>query len=85
MEEVMRETEEERVAALIATDTMEEAVGDIRLADDAYSTALQERSDAVAVRELRASQADASLHLSEEVVEARAERAGLIPAGGGSR
>lgn len=39
----------------------------------------------MAVRELRASQADASLHLSEEVVEARAERAGLIPAGGGSR
>lgn len=29
----MRETEQERVAALIATDTMEEAVGDIRLAD----------------------------------------------------
>lgn len=40
MEEVMRETEQERVAALIATDTMEEAVGDIRLADDAYSAAL---------------------------------------------
>lgn len=42
MEEVMRETEEEKVAALIATDTMEKVVGDIRLADDAYSAALQE-------------------------------------------
>uniref|UniRef100_A0A0E0MFP7 Uncharacterized protein n=1 Tax=Oryza punctata TaxID=4537 RepID=A0A0E0MFP7_ORYPU len=83
MDEVMRETKEERDVALVATDTLEEAVGDLRLAGDTYTAILQERENAVVAREQQASWAEGSLRQREEAVEARAkeldEQASSLP------
>lgn len=68
LDSVMRETEEERQAALIASSVLDEALGDIRLQHEAHAEDRAKRIkdargilDAAAAQERRVSEADASL------------------------
>jgi len=73
----MREAEEERQAALIASSVLDEALGDIRLQYEAHAEDLAKRIrdardilDAAAAHERRASEADASLRARTTALEA---------------
>jgi hypothetical protein len=73
----MREAEEERQAALIASSVLDEALGDIRLQYEAHAEDLAKRIrdargilDAAAAHERRASEADASLRAWTTALEA---------------
>jgi len=77
LDSVMRETEEERHAALIASSALDEALGDIRLQYEAHAEDLAERVrgargtlDAATAHERRASEADASLRARTAALEA---------------
>ncbi|XP_015638602.1 uncharacterized protein [Oryza sativa Japonica Group] len=77
LDSIMRETEEERQAALIASSVLDEALGDIRLQYEAYAEDLARRIrdargilDAAAAHERRASEADASLRARTAALEA---------------
>ncbi len=73
----MRETEEERQAALIALSALDKALGDIHLQYEAHAKDLAERVrdargilDVAAAHERRASEADASLRAWTAALEA---------------
>ncbi len=77
LDSVMREAEEERQAALIASSVLDEARGDIRLQYEAHAEDLAKRIrdargilDAAAAHERRASEADASLRARTMALEA---------------
>jgi len=77
LDSVMRETEEERQAALIASSVLDEALGDIRLQYEAHAEDLAKRVkdargvlDAAAAQERWASEADASLRARTAALEA---------------
>jgi hypothetical protein len=73
----MREVEEERQAALIASSVLDEALGDIHLQYEAHAEDLAKRIkeargilDAAAAQEQRVSEADASLQARTAALEA---------------
>nr|AAK50601.1 hypothetical protein [Oryza sativa Japonica Group] len=77
LDSVMRETEEELQAALIASSALDEALGDIRLQYEAHVEDLAKRVrdargilDAAAAHERRASEANASLRARMTALEA---------------
>ncbi len=77
LDSVMREMEEERQAALIASSILDEALGDIRLQYEAHAEDLAKRVEnargvlvAAAAQERRASEADASLRARTAALEA---------------
>nr|CAE02195.2 OSJNBa0095H06.1 [Oryza sativa Japonica Group]CAE02394.2 OSJNBb0080H08.22 [Oryza sativa Japonica Group] len=77
LDSVMRETEEERQAALIASSVLDEALGDIRLQYETHAEDLAKRVedtrgvlDAAAAQERRASEVDASLRAQSAALEA---------------
>ncbi len=78
LDSAMRETEEERQAALIASKVLDEALDDIRLQYDAHAEDLVKRAEnargvleAAAGQERRASEADASLRVRTAALEAK--------------
>ncbi len=77
LDTVMRETEEERQAALIASSVLDEALGNIRLQYEAHAEDLAKRVkdargvlDAAAAQEQRVLEADASLRARTAALEA---------------
>lgn len=84
LDSLMRDTEEERQAALIASSVLDKALGNIRLQYEAHAEDLERRIrdargilDAAAAQERRASEANASLQARTTVLEA--ERKALVP------
>jgi hypothetical protein len=77
LDSVMREMEEERQTALIASSALDEVLGNIRLQYEAYAEVLAKRVedargvlDAAAAQERRASKVDASLRARSVALEA---------------
>jgi len=77
LDSVMRETEEERQAALIASSVLDEALGDIRLQYESHAEDLAKRVkdarsilDAAAAQERRVSEADTLLRAWTAALEA---------------
>ncbi|XP_066166988.1 uncharacterized protein [Oryza sativa Japonica Group] len=77
LDSVMRETEEERQAALITSSALDEVLGNIRLQYEAYAEVLAKRVedargvlDAAAAQVRRASKVDASLRARSVALEA---------------
>jgi chromosome segregation ATPase len=77
LDSVMRETEEERQAALIASSVLDEALGDIRLQHESHAEDLAKRVkdarsilDAAAAQERRVSEADTLLRAWTAALEA---------------
>jgi len=77
LDSIMRETEEERHAALIASSVLDEELGDIRLQYEAHAEDLAKRIrdargvlDAAVAHERRASEVDASLRARTAALEA---------------